>query len=131
MDRVRRVRASRQRRAVNLLSRENAMRIEHDIITPNQSRPENERKRTSSLMDFGPELSRVNRQRRSLLRSKAIPSPPLGNRDGMLLQFGEMLAGFCIATASMIFLLCLSSVQLPMLRGAIVHHGWISSIFNH
>lgn len=85
MDRVHRVRASRQRRAVNLLSRENAMRIVHDIITPNQSRPENERKRTSSLMDFGPELSRVNRQRWSLLRSKAIPSPPLGNIDGMLL----------------------------------------------
>lgn len=84
-NRVRRVRASRQRRVANVLSRQPAMHIEHAIIIPNQASEQSDRKR--SLMDFTPELTKLNRQRRCFLRSKIPPSPTEGRRHGMLFQF--------------------------------------------
>lgn len=130
MDRVRRVRASRQRRAANCLSRESAMLVEHAIITPGQSSQQNVRKRTASLMEFGPELSRLNRQTRSLLRSRAIPLPPLANREGMLFFVGKMLTMFSMVTRSTRCFPCLCSLQLAAIIAAVVRRRQISSTFN-
>ncbi len=94
MERVRRVRASRQRRATNVLSQQSAMHIEHAIVPLGQPHQESRCKRKCSLMDFAPQLAKLNRQRRSLLRSKMDPSVPLANVDGMLFLLSVMVGLF-------------------------------------
>jgi hypothetical protein len=83
LNRVRRVRTSRERRATNILSRQLPMHIEHTIVEPVQSTCGNERKRARSIMNFTLELSKLNRQRRSLLRSKMPPLAPTCTNNGM------------------------------------------------
>lgn len=81
MDRVQRVRASREKRAANILLRSSAMRIESAIPLPAQPPQIHRAKKPRSLMDFTPELSKLHRQHRSLLRSKMPPllAPQNGN----------------------------------------------------
>lgn len=83
-DRVLRVRASRQRRATNALLHASPMRIDSPILPLHQPARIDRPKRARSLMDFTPELTKVNRQRRCLLRSKMPPLPSAENTNGML-----------------------------------------------
>lgn len=90
LSRVRRVRASRERRAANILTRQLVMHIQHSVLGPIQPRQVDERKRKCSLMDFTPQLAKLNRQRRCLLRSKMEPVPPVHAENGTQLIFSRI-----------------------------------------
>lgn len=76
IDRVRRVRASRERRATNVLLRPFAMDIQSTVGTSSEPLRVDRSKRPRSLMDFSAGLSKLHRQHRCLLRSKLPPLPP-------------------------------------------------------
>lgn len=84
INRVQRVRASRERRAANALLRPSAMHIDTTVVASPQPARVDQGKRPRSLMDFTPELSKLHTQRRCSLRSKMPPMPPAQNSNGML-----------------------------------------------
>lgn len=84
IDRVRRVRASRERRATNVLLRPFAMDIQSTVGTSSEPLRVDRSKRPRSLMDFSAGLSKLHRQHRCLLRSKLPPLPPPHSPSGMV-----------------------------------------------
>lgn len=81
INRVQRVRASRERRAANALLRPSAMHIDTTVVASPQPARVDQGKRPRSLMDFTPELSKLHTQRRCSLRSKMPPMPPAQNSN--------------------------------------------------